>query len=59
MLIYSKGQVFNYVLEHYISTLQTVNCVKLTGDYYEIKKINYLSIAFIIVLDLLVMLHNE
>ena len=42
-----------------MSTEQTVNCVELTGNYDEIKKINYSSIALIIVLDMPVPLHNE
>lgn len=48
-----------YVPEHCISTPQTVNCVELTGDDDEIKKINHPSIAFIIALDFLVTLHNK
>lgn len=48
-----------YVQEHCISTLQTISSAVLASDYDEMKKINYPSIAFIIVLDLLVTLHNE
>lgn len=42
-----------------MSTLQIVSCAVLASDYDEIKEINYPSIAFTIVLDLLVTLHNE
>lgn len=56
LVIYTKGQVLHCISPCIppISTLQIVDCVKLTGDDDEIKKTNLPSIAFITALDLLV-----
>lgn len=54
IVIYTKGQVLHCISPciSSISTLQIVDCIKLTGDDDEIKKTNPPSIAFIIALDL-------